>query len=219
MKSEAPDQGGGTGSSVNNDSPFKGKTDTELNKSLQEIEENFKPWNCEFETNGTVEDLISQKFDIDKTPTVLSPKEFEKMVSENNLTRVYRGISDWETPEGDFLASANEVANGFKNDDKYAYGGGNFGSGYHFFSDTNLHKGRAYNDARGFAHGGEVISGAVKPNAKIMDYDELKSKANKAGGIFEDNPTLYAVTHGIDGSMDKTGVMNIYNRGALYVSE
>ena len=165
--------------------------------------------------NGTEANALADDYGLNKTPDIVDPDAFDRMVEGNGLTVVCRGVADNddENDEESFV-SARDIVTEFASKVKGAvYGGGNFGSGYHFFSGDD-----SADKARGFAgKSGEVIECAVKPDAKLIPWDYVEAHFDKwcRDNDCDSDAATFVLAHGYDGIKSETGVINIVNRGAL----
>lgn len=164
--------------------------------------------------NGTLANAIAFHEGINAKPTSLSEKDFEEYVKETGCKKIYRGVENFEDEDGDVLSTGADIRKEFATAEDSTYGGGNYGSGYHFSDSENV--------AKGFAHksnGGEVFECAIKPTARLMNNTEWESLPSSAKKQYDNDEGLYAITHGYDGISSNTGVTNIVNRGALVYKE
>lgn len=167
-----------------------------------------------FTKNGTLVNSIASGEKLDEKPTSLSERQFEAYVKESGSKVIYRGVQNYETEDGDIIATGSDIRKEFATADDAVYGGGNYGSGYHF-SDSKEY-------AAGFAHkseGGEIIECAIKPQAYLMKHSEWEGLSQPQKDMYDNDEGLYALTHGYDGITSTTGVTNILNRGALVYKE
>lgn len=163
-----------------------------------------------FTRNGTLANAIASEENMNQPPTSLSGKDFEAYVKESGSKVIYRGVQNFEDDEGDILATGKDIRKEFASASDSTYGGGNYGSGYHFADDKSY--------AQGFARkseGGELLECALKPGAYIMKHSEWEALPQSMKSKYDNDEGLYALTHGYDGITSNTGVTNIVNRGAL----
>lgn len=166
--------------------------------------------NYGFTRNGTLANAIASEENMNQPPTSLSGKDFETYVKESGSKVIYRGVQNLENEEGDVLATGKDIRKEFAFASDSTYGGGNYGSGYHFADD------RSY--AQGFARkneGGELLECAVKPGASFMEHSAWDALPQSVKSKYDNDEGLYALTHGYDGIISNTGITNIVNRGAL----
>lgn len=157
--------------------------------------------------NGTLANAIASEEGLDVKPTSLSEKEFDDYVKATGSKKIYRGVDDLEDDDGEVVALASDMRKEFSSSDDATYGGGNYGSGYHFSTKEDY--------ARGFAHStGEVFECAIKPNAKILNWSTWEQLPENIKTKYDNDPGLYALTHGYDG-IREGDTINIQNRGAL----
>lgn len=160
--------------------------------------------------NGTLANAIAAEEGIDEKPTSLSEKEFDNYVKATGSQKIYRGIADLEDDDGEIIARASDMRKEFSLSDDATYGAGNYGSGYHFAAEKDYAEGFA----RQGGSKGEVLECAIKPNAKIMDWNTWKQLPDSIKSKYDSDPGLYALTHGYDG-IKHGNVINIQNRGSL----
>ena len=175
---------------------------------LEEAREDYP--NYGFTRNGTLANAIATEEGINTKPTSVSKRDFEQYVNESGAKRIYRGVQNFESEDGDIIVTGAEIRKEFSSSDDSTYGGGNFGSGYHFSYSKS--------QAEGFAkesEGGELIECAVKPGARFMKHAEWEGLPQSIKSQYDDDCGLYALTHGYDGIESSTEVINIVNRGAL----
>lgn len=163
-----------------------------------------------FTRNGTLANAIASEEKLNSRPTSLSEKEFDEYVSQTGCQKIYRGVQNLVDDDGEILVTGAEIRKEFSSSDDSVYGGGNYGSGYHF-SDSESY-------AKGFARegeGGEVLECAVKPGAYIMQHSTWEKLPNSVKAQYDNDEGLFALTHGYDGITSNNGVTNILNRGSL----
>ena len=164
--------------------------------------------------NGSLANAIASEEGLNSKPTSLSAKDFEEYVKQTGAKKIYRGVQNLEDEEGEILATGSDIRKEFSSSDDSVYGGGNYGSGYHF-SDSKSY-------AEGYAHeseGGEVFECAIKPGANMLEHLQWEQLPESTQSEYDFDEGLFALTHGYDGIVSHTGVMNIVNRGALVYKE
>ena len=105
-------------------------------------------------------------------PQIVSEKQFDQMVKQNNLQVVYRGE-----------AGSNQCDR-FMNADTSHTGVGSYGDGFYFSENAR--------DANGYASmkggsAGRVMKMALSPNAKAITHTELRQKMAQAGIKLQSN--------------------------------
>ncbi len=113
--------------------------------------------------------------DLDKPPTVLPAKDFEKYVKDNNLPVMYRSVGS-STGFNSYGLSGKDLTNGFRYDNNAWIGEGIYGDGHYFAED--------WNESRGY--GENTIKAAIDPKkAKIFDY--RNTDINVPPGVINDD--------------------------------
>lgn len=160
-----------------------------------------------------MENYIASEYGLNKPPQVLEGAEFDRYVRETGSTMMWRGVRDYLSEEDDeLLVSAAEMEREFATEDKSTYGGGNFGSGYHFATSKKTAEGYGSSTSE---QEGRVFTCALKPNAKVVPHDRAKREAERLGI----SQSLWALLHGYDAISSGTGVYNVLNRGALVMKK
>lgn len=163
-----------------------------------------------FTRNGTLANAIASEEGLNAKPTALAEEDFDEYVQQTGCQKIYRGVQNLENDEGDILATGASIRKEFALSEDSTYGGGNFGSGYHFSNSREYAQGFAYE-----SEGGELLECAIKPSAYMMNNSEWEGLPKTRKAQYDNDEGLYALTHGYDGIVSTTGVINIVNRGAL----
>jgi len=207
-------------STIKSQNDLRSLSDDERKKLVDEIDSENPKWGLEH--NGSLANEISARLDLNKPPTMLGEKEFEQYVSQNNCVRIWRGVQDQLSPEDESVAkSVNAIEKEFMygTSKEANYGGGNFGSGYHFSTDKHY--------ATGFGKSTEFVNGtvfncALKNDAKIIDFETAKSESEKFSqkfGLRDVEYSAWALLNGYDAIYSSTGVYNILNRNSLVMKK
>ncbi len=198
--------------SVKNSSDLQSLTDEDRLQMVSEIEAENPQYRLQH--NGSLANEIAVQLDLNNPPTIMKHNEFEDYVERNNCVRIWRGVQDALDMDDELLVSASEIEKEFMHSSSKdaSYGGGNFGSGYHFSTNEEY--------ARGFGRSTDDMDGrtfvcALKPDAKVAKHTEAK-KAADAMGI---DVSSWALLNGYDATTSETGVYNIFNREALIMEK
>ena len=98
---------------------------------------------------------------LDTRPTVLSDSEFESLVKQNGLQRLYRG------------ESGDAAVDRFMNAEHSHTGIGTYGDGYYFSESAST--ANAYASSKGGING-RVVKMALAPTARVISYSDLQSR-------------------------------------------
>ena len=170
--------------------------------------------NYQFTRNGTLANAIASEEGLNTKPTSLRGNDFDEYVKQTGSKKIYRGVQDLEDDDGEILASGADIRREFSSSDDSTYGGGNYGSGYHFAESRDYAKSFADEE-----YGGELIECAIKPGAYIMNHSEWQNLSEGRKKDYDFDEGLYALTHGYDGVSADSGTINIVNRGSLVYKE
>lgn len=153
-------------------------------------------------------------------PQVLEPDEFDKYVSENNLEVMYRGNKNRPHYEGYSVGMTGAEMNDVTlYGDKYYVGYGAYGSGLYFGAKAST----AVNYATDGGTGGFVMKGALKPSARVVEYEEISRLYKIETGFTPDGSSSllsgFARSKGYDAIyVERRGFTNVINRGAMVFS-
>lgn len=123
---------------------------------------------------------------LDAKPQVLPDKQFDQLVSQNNLQVLYRG------------ESGQAACDRFMNATHSHTGIGSYGDGFYFTEDT--YTANSYAVYKGGANG-RVLKMALSPSARIITYADLQNKMSRMSGKLQSNL-------GRAGRADKTKYLN-----------
>lgn len=169
----------------------------------------------ELNSNSAFQAFLDDYDDYQK-PEVLSDEQFDDYVRSNGLNAVYRGVKGQET------LTADQMHESFKYGDKYYSGNGVFGDGIYFGS---YEIANTYAKSRNYD--GSIMRGALKNNARTIDYRQLrKEMIDKYGSDIlpmNDKISAYARSRGYDAiiAVDQGGEVftNVLNRGAMVLAQ
>lgn len=166
---------------------------------------------------GTGCEILMRELGLTKPPTTLNKQDFDDYVKGTGATVMTRGVSDsFDDDSGELSQGVDQVLYNFahgKELGETGLGGGNFGSGHHFWSSPEeLNKAKGFASASQSLDGdGAVITCAIKPTAKFMKMSEAE-KCN--------DHTAYAIAHGYDGVVSDDGrITCVVNREILVMKE
>lgn len=218
---------GGRGSSSSSAStgfshPFESSYDDFINNYGDEFGDPIMPYSMreylvDEELNyNSVFQLYLDDYDDYQKPDVLSDENFDDYVREHGLNAIYRGVKGQES------LTADQMHESFKYGDKYYSGSGVYGDGTYFGSYDI-----AIQYAKNRNYDGSIMRGALKANAKVINFRQLRQEMiDKYGaGILpiNDKISAYARSRGYDAivTVDEGGEVftNVLNRGALVLAK